>query len=246
MHYCLSVLKVIKSNKMSTEMNLSTMAPHKPSLCIPRAFLNVDEARIRGIFGELGLGRLARIDIVNQKNDKGVVVFNRVFVHFFEWTRSEEADKVRIQTLNGKEVKIIYDDPWFWKVSAYRRPEPKIAPNPHPRVKKVSICFDEEEEPRKPAAVEEPAVKENEEIMQKLLEIADQFEEEPDDNCETTNFVPRAVTQKFYRDADHGEKPSALNYGDRPVLPVVKRNKPTVKKEKKSEKPAAAAAEEDN
>jgi hypothetical protein len=35
----------------------------------------------------------------------------------------------RERLLEGKDIKIVYDDPWFWKVSAYResiaRPRPR-------------------------------------------------------------------------------------------------------------------------
>jgi hypothetical protein len=90
-----------------------------PSLCIPRVFLNVDEKRIRHIFDELDMGVIQRIDIVNKTTEKGEK-FNRVFVHFARWFDTENAVIARERLLEGKEIKIIYDDPWFWKVSAYR------------------------------------------------------------------------------------------------------------------------------
>ena len=70
---------------------------------------------------------------------------------------------------------------------------------------------------------------------------------ETDDNgASNTGFVPRSVTQKFYRDADHAEKPSALDYGV-PVIPVVRRNKSaTNKKEKKEDNSSAAASAAEN
>ncbi len=90
-----------------------------PSLCIPRVFLNVDEKQIRRIFNELDMGEIQRIDIVNKTTEKGEK-FNRVFVHFKRWFETENANLARDRLLEGKEIKIIYDDPWFWKVSAYR------------------------------------------------------------------------------------------------------------------------------
>lgn len=100
----------------------------EPSLCIPRVFMNINEARIRRVFGELGLGDIKRLDVIPIKSDKGPK-FNRIFVHFERWNTSEAATAVRDRLLSGKEIKIIYDEPWFWKVSAYRPLPPNRASN---------------------------------------------------------------------------------------------------------------------
>jgi hypothetical protein len=131
-----------------SQINLRTIPNNLPSLCIPRVFPNIDEKRIRRIFNDLGLGEIHRIDIVNKTTDKGEK-FNRIFVHFQRWFSNSNADTARERLMNGKEIKIIYDDPWFWKVSAYRPPAssshhkassaPAAAPPPPPR-----IMFDDE------------------------------------------------------------------------------------------------------
>ena len=82
-----------------------------PSLCIPRVFPNISQSRIQNIFNDLKIGEIERIDIV-PKTEK----FNRVFIHFRRWHNQEVKERI----LNGKDIKIIYDDPWFWKVSMYR------------------------------------------------------------------------------------------------------------------------------
>lgn len=97
-----------------------TVPNHIPSLCIPRVFPNIDEKRIRRIFAELGLGEIHHIDIVNKTTEKGEQ-FNRIFIHFQSWFSNANANAARDRLLNGKEIKIVYDDPWFWKVSAYRQ-----------------------------------------------------------------------------------------------------------------------------
>jgi hypothetical protein len=94
-----------------------------PVLCIPRVHRNIDETCIRNIFNSLNMGTLERIDIVIKKNDNKDNNFNRVFVHFREWNDSENARIARERLLEGKEIKIIYDDPWFWKISAYKEGE---------------------------------------------------------------------------------------------------------------------------
>jgi hypothetical protein len=108
-----------------------------PSLCIPRVFLNVDEKRIRHIFDELDMGIIQRIDIVNKTTEKGER-FNRVFVHFARWFDTENAVIARERLLEGKEIKIIYDDPWFWKVSAYRETK-SYKRHPQKQTKEIDI-----------------------------------------------------------------------------------------------------------
>jgi hypothetical protein len=70
------------------------------------------------------MGTIERIDIVSKKNDKENK-FNRVFIHYREWNESENAIIARERLLEGKEIKIIYDEPWFWKISAYKEGERK-------------------------------------------------------------------------------------------------------------------------
>lgn len=91
-------------------------------LCIPRVYANIKEMYIRKIFEHLNLGTLDHIDIVSKKSEKKDK-FNRVFIHFRCWNDTENASIARERLLNGKEIKVIYDDPWFWKISAYKEPD---------------------------------------------------------------------------------------------------------------------------
>ena len=106
------------------QIDLSKIPANLPVLCIPRVYANIKEARIRKIFDELDMGTIQRIDIItkhsiSKPHDKGEK-FNRVFVHYSQWNDSENAQIARERLLNGMEIKVIYDDPWFWKISAYR------------------------------------------------------------------------------------------------------------------------------
>jgi len=101
---------------MSNQKFNSLLAESHPSLCIPRVFSNITELRIRKIFNELSLGKISRIDMNEHKNEKGT--FNRVYIHFEKWFLNEEAQLARRKLMLGKEIKIIYDNPWFWNVSA--------------------------------------------------------------------------------------------------------------------------------
>ena len=103
-------------------MSSNILPDNLPVLCIPRVYTNISESRIRKIFDDLNMGELDRIDIVLKSSEKGDK-FNRVFVHFKRWNNSENSNAARERLLNGKEIKVIYDEPWFWKISAYREPE---------------------------------------------------------------------------------------------------------------------------
>lgn len=111
---------------MATQIDFRTLPANVPVLCIPRVFANIGEARIRRIFDDLNMGQIEKIDIIGnrQGGEKGEK-FNRVFVHFKRWNDSENSCVARERLLNGKEIKVIYDDPWFWKIVAYRESEPK-------------------------------------------------------------------------------------------------------------------------
>jgi len=145
---------------MSRPIDFRTLPANVPVMCIPRVFPNIDEKRIRRIFDELNMGEIDHIDIVGKTTEKGEK-FNRVFVHFRKWHNNTNADTARERLINGKEIKIIYDEPWFWKISAYRSQEQTRPPRPQtqrpqtqrPQTQRPQprLQFDDEEEAAKPA-----------------------------------------------------------------------------------------------
>ena len=86
-----------------------------PTLCIPRASGTVTEKQIRNILNQLDLGVIDRIDISTKTSDKGEKT-NRVFIYFKRWFNTENGVMARERLSNGKDIKILYDGPWFWKV----------------------------------------------------------------------------------------------------------------------------------
>jgi hypothetical protein len=134
---------------MSSQIDFRTLPSNVPSLCIPRVFANIDERRIRRILDELDMGEIQRIDLVSKTTEKGEK-FNRVFVHFKRWNSDGNAATARERLVNGKEIKIVYDEPWFWKVSAYRPKESTMEPKPRiqePKKAHIQIDSDEEAQP---------------------------------------------------------------------------------------------------
>ena len=136
-------------------MDLRYVANNQPSLCIPRVFKNIDEDRIRRVLDELRLGCIERIDLLVRKNEKGEE-YKRVFVHFQEWFWNEDAQEVRRKLISGKEIKIVYDGPWFWKVSAnnWHPTDAAAAAPPARSVQRPRIEFDDEDD-RRPRYQEE-------------------------------------------------------------------------------------------
>ena len=93
------------------------------------------------IFVKLNLGDICRIDMVPRLTEEGEQ-FLRVFVHL-KWSDSTNAQNVRRALLehNG-EVKVVYDEPWFWKLrsskSAGRRTTRK---RPLPYIKSMTAVL---------------------------------------------------------------------------------------------------------
>lgn len=127
-------------------VDLRYLAESQPSICIPRVFNNITEPRIRQVFDDLGLGKISRIDVKERRNEKGES-FKRVYVHFEKWFWNEDAQAARRKLISGKEIKIVYDNPWFWKVSASKwAPSGDSQERGAPQRSRAHIDF--EEEPR--------------------------------------------------------------------------------------------------
>lgn len=98
--------------------------PAFPSLCIPRILINIDEINIdenyiANMFYKLNIGLIHKV-IIRSKINKQKECSYRVFIHFKKWYNNDNANMARERVLNGQEIKIIYEDQWFWKVSAFR------------------------------------------------------------------------------------------------------------------------------
>ena len=143
-----------KPNNMSsnnvTHLDLSTFSASAPSICIPRVFPNITKARVEAIFRNLGFGEVEQVDMVKKSNAKGEK-YQRVFIHFKEWNDDEQTCQARQMLLNDQEVKVVYDDPWFWKLSASKstrpedRPQRRRRPAPFVDFSKPAVALEEGE-----------------------------------------------------------------------------------------------------
>jgi len=101
------------------------------SLCIPRAFPNITKSRVEGVFNALDVGKVGRVDEIETTARDGAPI-KRFYVHFEYWNEDGDGAALRQNLVDGKQVTIVYDDPWFWKVvknngnKHAKRPTPKI------------------------------------------------------------------------------------------------------------------------
>ena len=56
------------------------------------------------------------IDIVNKKSIQGDD-YKKVFLHFKNWNNGDYTDQIKERLINGNNIKVVYDFPWFWKIS---------------------------------------------------------------------------------------------------------------------------------
>jgi hypothetical protein len=170
---------------------------NSPSLFIPRIFTNISEARIRKILEELNLGVIGRIDLVPRTNEKGET-FNRGYVHFKSWNIDQ--GKVRERLLGGHEIKIIYDDPWFWKVSAYKNMKPEKNKPTRPKVA-PHICYEPEDLTNKEISADQYG----RDIPRKLSL------QEPDEQEESEYQESEVQEESEYQESEEQEEPKKLN-----------------------------------
>jgi hypothetical protein len=120
-------------NETNNQINIKIMNTdfNSPSLCIPLVCKYIKEHDIRKVMNELNLGVIDKIDIVSvrtrhkqpQYQSSQSKPMNRVFIHYKTWGTGPNARNARELLLKGKEIKVIYDELWFWKISLCREKE---------------------------------------------------------------------------------------------------------------------------
>lgn len=215
-YYYLDLEMNSNSTSNACAIDFRTLPDFLPSMCIPRVYPNISEGRIRKIFDELNIGVIERVDIVSKTTEKGER-FNRVFIHMDRWFNNSNASLSRERLLGGKDIKIIYDDPWFWKVSAYKpSAEGSSSSNNNNNKKKATIQFDSSDDEKE---------KEKERRQPKATDIKPLTEPRPKPYNNNNNN--RGGCNKARRE-DTFQKPVQRPV-ERPV--VIKEEKPIIKEE---------------
>ena len=103
-----------------------------PSLCIPRTHANIRRERIFAVLRSLNLGWVGRIDIVPKRNDDGAE-YVRVFIHFTKWFNNHQTRQFLERLDVDGHARIVYDEPWYWKVTKSTMPAPEEFKPKEPR-----------------------------------------------------------------------------------------------------------------
>jgi hypothetical protein len=236
--------EILHFEMTANKIDFRTMPRNVPSLCIPRVFSNIDERRICRVFEELDMGEIERVDIVKKTTEKGEK-YNRVFIHWKSWNSSENANQARERLLNGKEIKIIYDEPWFWKISAYREPVARQTNRPPPANRSAPrISFDCDEDRQRPS---NPRQRQDEDRRSSNARsykprLRQEYRQRPRQQPTTPDCSPPRIREDENEERDDvmrmssTAEPIKLDYGNLP-MPVKKLNfkkKPNLVEEKKT------------
>lgn len=92
--------------------------PSIPSICIPRVYSNITRREVQTTFETiLGEGCVERIDMILKRD--GMQPYQCVFIHFHQNYKhtTEQSARIADRLCKGLNVKIVYNDPWFWKCS---------------------------------------------------------------------------------------------------------------------------------
>jgi len=103
-------------------------AVEHPSICISRTFTTIrGEQTKRAVFNtfkDLRVGHIERIDTVHKTDSRGER-YCTVYVHLRWNMESKLACDTRQKLLDGQDVKIVYDEPWFWKCTMSTMEKPQ-------------------------------------------------------------------------------------------------------------------------
>ena len=130
------------------------------SICIPRVFKNIPHWRIKKHFIDANLGFVERVDVihVNPINKEGRG-YKRAFVHFAagKWNmRDQFARNVLKMLQEKKEVTLLYEDPWFWKLTISSSKRPDSAPQSLPTTIAINLAKRKVTQPKKKIDLDAP------------------------------------------------------------------------------------------
>ena len=175
--------------------NKQVLSVSEPSICIPRVFENIEKKVIWGVFTNLfGSEAIDRIDIVYKDDSRGEK-FKRVFVHFKAWPNTYESQLVRRKLVEGKEVKIVYDEPWYWKCTASRIEKPatreRIVREPY---------VDLSDSNSRAAAAAASSSSDEEDVQERVRNPRSEPRSEPRQRISTSSikFVPRQILKRSH------------------------------------------------
>lgn len=107
------------------------------SICIPRVDETITDEYISKIFYSVLYGKndvkhniIEKIDLIARTNEKGET-YKRAFIHFCNWDKIDTTNSIAIwnKLQSGEIIKIMHNQPSYWKCSLSRVPRPKYDDN---------------------------------------------------------------------------------------------------------------------
>jgi hypothetical protein len=156
---------------------------HQMSLYIPHVFVNITEERMIQAFQKRQIGKVNHIDFVS-KFGKGNKIHQSAYLHFDYWYDTKASRDMQSELELGKELKMFYDDPWYWQI--YKNETKKFGGNGQRKerlvLEKPAIQEQKTEEPEEIFKEEDFSTtftqEEIDEIERMILEEQEEQEEE--------------------------------------------------------------------
>ena len=94
---------------------MTTNQPIK-TLFIPRIDESISASEIRVALETVRIGDIGAIQVFHNHN----TTTNRIIITIKQWYSTRNAEIAQQRLANKQDIKIIYRDPWFWKIYAYK------------------------------------------------------------------------------------------------------------------------------
>ena len=85
-------------------------------MCIPRVNSNVPRQKIFEVFSSLRIGVIDKISEIPLRNDE---TGKRIVIKFRSWVETPLSNKIKDRLDSNKDIKIVYDNPWYWVATKY-------------------------------------------------------------------------------------------------------------------------------
>lgn len=104
------------TSELTTIFKKTVHIPTDLTLCIPRVDNSIPRSKIFSTFCNLKIGFIDKIFEIPLKNDENG---KRVIIKFRTWVSNPTSDAILARLNNNKDIKIMYDNPWYWVVNKY-------------------------------------------------------------------------------------------------------------------------------
>lgn len=86
------------------------------TICIPKVHKKYNYKQIFQIINKYTMGKIKNINIIPYYNSTH---FNKVVIDFHYWYNTKKNVNINQHLDKGGNIKILYDEPWFWKCFKY-------------------------------------------------------------------------------------------------------------------------------